>query len=163
MTPGASKSEETFKITSPCRDGEVEAQRRRKTKSAVNSGCLTPRPLPSPLAKGPGSQGHQLPPLHYKPLLQGTDIKAYLQHPTPPPPSRLGPRHPEPAHPQCREHPSAVATPCGEVSRRHEATGVLILERQVSQGRGEGSEVTREHQPCRFQWVLVAWQEPGRR
>lgn len=95
--------------------------------------------------------------------LQGTDIKAYLQHRIPSQPWQAGPRHPEHAHPQCREHPSAIATPCGEVGRRSEATDVLILRGPVSQDIGEGSEIAWEHQPCRFQWVLVGWLEHGRR
>lgn len=38
----------------PCRCGEVEAQRRRQRIHSwlwLSSGCLTPRPLPSPLAR----------------------------------------------------------------------------------------------------------------
>lgn len=57
------------------------------------SGCLTPRPLPSPLARVQVRM-NTLPPLHPTFLqLQGMDIKSYLQHPTHPNPSRLGPRH----------------------------------------------------------------------
>ena len=57
-----------------------------------------------------------------------------------------------------------LPTPRGEVSGKHEAAGVLILRGQVSQGRGEASEIPWEHQPRRFQWVLVGLQEErGRR
>lgn len=87
--PGASKSEDTLKTTSGCRDGEVEAQRRRKANySQLVVAELRLRDSQDPAfssSQSPGSHGHRLPPpLHPTPLqLQSTDIEAYIQHPIP--------------------------------------------------------------------------------
>lgn len=68
----------------------------------------------------------------------------------------------EPAHPQCREHPSAIATPSGEPGRRHEAAGVLLLREQVSSTeKVEGVEMPGN--TCRFGCALVGGWEQGRR
>lgn len=137
--PRVFKSEETFKTTSPCRDGEMEAQRRRRTeKSQLVVTELRPPDTQSPAfsSQSPGSHGLCLSPLQPTPLwwVQGTDIKACLQYPTPPHPipTWRGARHPEPAHPQCREHRSAVATPAHRQARRLEAAAVLLRRTGVS-------------------------------
>lgn len=80
------------------------------TGSGWAQAALTARTLPSLLARAQ--------------VLTGTGFLCYAPHPcsyralisrptssTPPHPSPswLGPRHPEAAYPQCREHPSAIA------------------------------------------------------
>lgn len=114
FTPGTSKSEETFRTSSPCRGEEVGAQRRRQAQDSqlVVAELRLPdtRPLPSPLARVQVLLDTDFPPYTPHPCsARALNTKACLQHPSP---HWLGPRHPEPARPQCREHPIAVATPC---------------------------------------------------
>ena len=124
--------------------GHLATQRQRKgspeeegkeSQLLVTELRLPDTQAPVSSSQSPGSHGYWL----SSPSIweAGTDIKACLQHPTPatPTPTWLGPRHPEPAHPQCREHPSAVTSPSRERSMRLPAARVLPLRRAGISGQ----------------------------
>lgn len=140
----------------------MEAQRRRRTEKSqlVVTEFRPPDTHSAFSSQSPGSHGLCLSRLQPAPLwwVQGTDIKACLQYPTPPHPIPTWPgaRHAEPAHPQCREHRGAVATPAEGQARRLEAAAVLLLRTEVRRVLGAPT--------CRFGLVLVdgqarAWKE----
>ena len=160
--PGASKSEETFRTTSPHRDRETEAQRRKGKDSQLLVTELRRPDTQAPVSsrQSPGSHGHWLSPLSlWEP---GIDIKACLQHPTPASPPLPGWA---PGTQNLLTHSAGTPQCCYIIQQRdrHEAT--LCPCASPREGRCLRAEVRVWRflgaPTCRFGFLMVGGQEPG--